>query len=243
MTTDKIDNSQLYGRESRWNCGGAYVRDRRFRKLRAAESAHCAAQRHRYRAQYSRSSNTISSRAYKLRHIRRRHRRSTHGALHHSRAGESGSRAGRRVVSSRLRDVVVDCTTQFACRAPTSRRRERLAVFEPDRLQVLARVQLGGSFDDYYVGLPFFGLAATVCAWLWLKSRYIPRWLSLFGVIGSAWCVFCAFVYLIFPGFGKPVDPYWFDSPMAIFELILSFWLLFKGLKQTESSNQPANIR
>ena len=58
-----------------------------------------------------------------------------------------------------------------------------LKVFEPDRLQALARVQLAGSFDDYYVGLPFFGLAATVCAWLWLKSNYIPRGLSIFGVI------------------------------------------------------------
>src|SRR3954463_14523342 len=105
-----------------------------------------------------------------------------------------------------------------------------LKVFEPERLQVLARVQLAGSFDDYYVGLPFFGLAATVCAWLWLKSSYIPRGLSIFGIIGSAWCVFCAIVYLIFPDFAKPVNPYWFDSPMAIFELIVSVWLLVKGL-------------
>src|SRR6266542_6442941 len=105
-----------------------------------------------------------------------------------------------------------------------------LKVFEPDRLQSLARVQLAGSFDDYYVGLPFFGLAATVCAYLWLKSNYIPRGLSIFGVIGSAWCVFCAFVYLIFPDFNKIVNDYLFDSPMALFELALSFWILFKGL-------------
>jgi hypothetical protein len=106
-----------------------------------------------------------------------------------------------------------------------------LKVFEPDRLQALARVQLAGSFDDYYVGLPFFGLAATVCAWLWLKSNYIPRGLSIFGVIASAWCVLCAIVYLIFPDFNKIVNDYIFDSPMALFELIVSFWLLFKGLK------------
>jgi hypothetical protein len=105
-----------------------------------------------------------------------------------------------------------------------------LQVFEPDRLQTLARVQLGGSFDDYYVGLPFFGLAATVCAWLWLKSGYIPRGLSIFGVIGSAWCVFCAFVYLVFPHFNKIVNDYIFDTPMALFELIVSVWLLCKGL-------------
>src|SRR5215831_6330648 len=71
-----------------------------------------------------------------------------------------------------------------------------LKIFEADRLQALARVEIAGSFDDYYVGLPFFGLAATVCAWLWLKSKYIPRGLAFFGVIASAWCVFCAFVYL-----------------------------------------------
>ena len=114
-----------------------------------------------------------------------------------------------------------------------------LKVFEPDRLQALARVQLGGSFDDYYVGLPFFGLAATVCAWLWMKSKYIPRGLAIFGVIGSVWCVFCAIVYLIFPGFAKPVDPYWFDSPMALFELIVSFWLLFKGLPPVPTAMIP----
>ncbi len=106
-----------------------------------------------------------------------------------------------------------------------------LQVFEPDRLQALARLSVAATFDDYYVGLPFFGLAATVCAWLWLKSGYIPRALAAFGVISSAWCVICAFVFLIFPGFAKPVNPYWFDSPMAIFELVVSFWLLFKGLK------------
>ena len=109
-----------------------------------------------------------------------------------------------------------------------------LKVFEPDRLQALARVQLAGSFDDYYVGLPFFGLAATVCAWLWLKSKYIPRGLSIFGVIASAWCVLCAVVYLIFPHFNKIVNDYIFDSPMALFELAVSFWLLFKGLKPAE---------
>jgi hypothetical protein len=105
-----------------------------------------------------------------------------------------------------------------------------LKVFQPERLQALARVQLAGSVDDYYVGLPFFGLAATACAWLWLKSNYIPRGLSIFGVISSAWCVLCAFIFLIFPAFNKTVNDYIFDSPMALFELVVSFWLLFKGI-------------
>jgi len=117
-----------------------------------------------------------------------------------------------------------------------------LNVFEPDRLQALARVQLAGSFDDYYVGLPFFGLAATVCAYLWLKSKYIPRAVSIFGVIGSAWCVFCAIVYLIFPGFENPVNAYWFDSPMALFELVVSLWLLIKGLPLARTSTEADRV-
>ncbi|MGA7274132.1 MAG: DUF4386 domain-containing protein, partial [Candidatus Udaeobacter sp.] len=117
-----------------------------------------------------------------------------------------------------------------------------LKVLEPDRLQALARVQIAGNFDDYYVGLPFFGLAATVCAWLWLKSKYIPRGLSIFGVIGSAWCVFCAVVYLIFPNFNKIVNDYIFDSPMALFELAVSVWLLVKGLKSVAPNQTQAGV-
>jgi len=115
-----------------------------------------------------------------------------------------------------------------------------LQVFEPDRLQALAKLHLGANFDNYYVGLPFFGLAATICAWLWLKSNYVPRGLALYGVISSAWCVFCAFVYLIFPHFNKIVNDWWFDFPMAVFELVLSFWLLFKGLKPVEPTQARA---
>ncbi len=116
-----------------------------------------------------------------------------------------------------------------------------LQVFEPDRLQALARVMIASTFDAYYVGLPFFGLAATVCAWLWLKSNYIPRGLSIFGVIASAWCVLCAVVYLIFPDFNKIVNAYIFDTAMALFELIVSFWLLFKGLKPVAPSQSQTS--
>ena len=115
-----------------------------------------------------------------------------------------------------------------------------LQVFEADRLQVLARLNVAATFDDYYVGLPFFGLAATVCAYLWFKSNYIPKGLALFGVISSAWCIICALVFLIFPNFNKIVNDWLFDTPMAIFEMVLSFWLLFKGLKPVEPNPAQA---
>ena len=109
-----------------------------------------------------------------------------------------------------------------------------LQVFEPDRLQAWARLSLSGNFDAYYLGLPFLGLASTLCSYLWLKSNYIPKALAFFGLIASAWCVVCAFAFLIFPNFRKTVNWYWFDSPLGGFELILSFWLLFKNLRQPD---------
>ena len=106
-----------------------------------------------------------------------------------------------------------------------------LPVFKTDQLQTLARLHLAGSWDAYYVGLPFWGLASTVCSYLWFKSRYIPRALAGFGLIASAWCVICAFAFIVFPHFDATVNAYWFDMPMTIFEMALGLWLLFKGLR------------
>jgi hypothetical protein len=117
-----------------------------------------------------------------------------------------------------------------------------LGVFQPDNVQALARLQIAANFDDYYVGLPFFGLAATICAYLWLKSGYIPKTLALFGVISSGWCVICAFVFLVFPNFNKVVNDYIFDTPMAIFELVISFWLLFKGLQPARTPTESDRV-
>lgn len=106
-----------------------------------------------------------------------------------------------------------------------------LPVFEADQLQTMARLHLAAGYDAYYVGLPFWGLASTVCSYLWFKSRYIPRALAAFGVISSAWCVFCAFAFIVSPNFQNTVHPGWFDMPMVIFEMALGLWLLFKGLR------------
>ena len=111
-----------------------------------------------------------------------------------------------------------------------------LPVFPEDQLQALARLHLDASYDAYYVGLPFWTLASTVCSYLWFKSRYIPRALAAFGLIASAWCVFCAFAFIIFPNFQNTVHPMWFDMPMVIFEMALGFWLLFKGLRPSATA-------
>jgi hypothetical protein len=99
-----------------------------------------------------------------------------------------------------------------------------------ERLQALARLSLGTRFDYYYVGLLFSSSASTVCGYLWFKSRYIPRALAAFGVISSAFCVACTLVFYVLPNFDRIVSLWWFDTPMGLFDIVLSFWLLFRGL-------------
>ena len=105
-----------------------------------------------------------------------------------------------------------------------------LLVFDGDRLQQLVTSYLTG-VDAYYVGLLFWSLASTVCSYLWLRSNYIFKALAAFGLISSIWCMAFTVAFLIFPNFSNTVDLWWFDSPMVIFEIVVSFWLLFKGIK------------
>jgi hypothetical protein len=102
---------------------------------------------------------------------------------------------------------------------------------EMARLQDLAILYFFARFDYYYVGLLFGSLASTVCGYLWLKSRYVPRGLALFGLVSSAWCVICTVIFYVFPHFDSIVNLWWFDTPMALFELTISFWLIIRGLK------------
>jgi hypothetical protein len=111
---------------------------------------------------------------------------------------------------------------------------DSLRAFEPERVQALASLYLSTRFDYYYVGLLFGALASTVCGYLWFKSRYIPRALAAFGVISSAFCVACTVVFYINPDFSKIVNLWWFDTPMGVFDIALSFWLIFKGLSPSK---------
>jgi Domain of unknown function (DUF4386) len=106
-----------------------------------------------------------------------------------------------------------------------------LQAFEAERSQALATLYLRARFDQYYVGLLFCGLASTVCGYLWFKSGYIPKALAAWGVFWSAFCAACTFAFIISPNFANSVNLWWFDTPMGIFDLSTSFWLLFKGLR------------
>lgn len=95
-------------------------------------------------------------------------------------------------------------------------------------LQSLAKLTLAFRADDYYVGLVFYGLGSAAFSWLWWKSAFIPRPLSIAGVVVYAWCAFCAAAYIVDPAFAKLVNLWWFDTPMGVVELATAIWLLIQ---------------
>ena len=107
-----------------------------------------------------------------------------------------------------------------------------------DRAGALATLYISSRADYYYVGLLFGAAASTICGYLWLKSRYIPKALAVFGLIASAFCVACTLIFYVFPGFQGIVNLWWFDTPMALFDIVLSFWLLIRGLKPVAAAKQ-----
>lgn len=103
-----------------------------------------------------------------------------------------------------------------------------LQMFGRDGLAALAGSQLDSSRDAYYLGLVFNGLGSALFAWVFFRSRYVPRTLALWGVLGSLYEGFCGLAYLFYPGFGSILSVNWYELPAMTFELLLSFWLLIR---------------
>ena len=119
MTTDKIESCR--------SRGAARFRSRRIRQLRVARPAHCPAQRSRDLAKYPGAPNTIPRRPHLFHCLRHRGDRSAHRAICRACAGESRTRAGRRVVSPCLCYVMAHCAAQQSGGSsnPTACRRSR----------------------------------------------------------------------------------------------------------------------
>jgi len=62
--------------------------------------------------------------------------------------------------------------------------------------------------------------------------------ICLDGVNASAWCMMCAFAFLIFPNFNQTVDPNWFDAPTALFEIATGSWLFGQRAEATGTDGE-----
>lgn len=111
-----------------------------------------------------------------------------------------------------------------------------LQVFEPERLQALAGLQLASGWDAYYIGLTFYALGSILFSYLFFKSRYVPRALAVFGILVAFFEGVCGFAYLIDRNFGAIVSVNYYELPVFLFEVAISIWILVRGLRPPETN-------
>lgn len=90
------------------------------------------------------------------------------------------------------------------------------------------------------ISATFFSLGSILFFYVFLKSRYIPRLLSGFGVFASIIVTIMLFGNLIFPGHAAMLQYGW--APMAIAEVTTGFWLMF-AVKIPAQSDEPSRER
>lgn len=95
--------------------------------------------------------------------------------------------------------------------------------------QLFFELLKSANFYSYQIGMFFWGIGGILFSYLLLISRIVPKWLSIWGIIG--YIIFISGA--IFAIFGFKIDIY-LDIPGGLFELFLSFWFIFKGFNLQE---------
>jgi hypothetical protein len=69
-----------------------------------------------------------------------------------------------------------------------------------------------------------FSLGALMFYYLFYRSRLVPRWLSVWGLVGAALYLSAPLLDMFGHGFGVLM------APLAVAEIVLAVWLIVKGL-------------
>ena len=108
-----------------------------------------------------------------------------------------------------------------------------------DQSEALLGLTDAAGFAAYNISAIFFSIGSILFCYLFFKSRYIPRILSAFGIFASVIVTIMCFGSLIFPEHAATLQYGW--APMAIFEVLTGFWLMFavKIPARTDQSTAP----
>ncbi|HEV8579599.1 MAG TPA: DUF4386 domain-containing protein [Thermoanaerobaculia bacterium] len=107
---------------------------------------------------------------------------------------------------------------------------DTLQAVDTRELQALAYTFLRVYGDGFRIGFMFLGLGSAAFAYLWLKSRYIPRWLAALGLVASLLMAVVEMSVMVFPDLASVVGMAYM-APMGLFEIGGGLWLLIKGIR------------
>jgi hypothetical protein len=99
----------------------------------------------------------------------------------------------------------------------------------PTYLQTLGNLAYETQEFAYAMNMVFFALGGTLFYILLFQSRYVPRWLALFGLIAAPLALIGTVIELL--GYSVPLIVF---IPNLPFELTIGLWLLAKGSADSE---------
>lgn len=110
---------------------------------------------------------------------------------------------------------------------------QSIAALGADQSQVLVDLTRSAGVASYNISAIFFSLGSILFFYLFFRSRYIPRILSVLGLVASVLVPVICFGSLIFPEYAARLQYGW--APMAVAEVATGFWLMVFAVK-----TQPA---
>jgi hypothetical protein len=102
-------------------------------------------------------------------------------------------------------------------------------VFKTEQLHALAGLFLNVRTAGLDIVLLFVGLGGAVFCYLFLKSRYVPKILAVWGIFTYLSMIILSFISILLPNHPAMIEIILY-SLGGFFELIFGFWLLFKGV-------------
>jgi hypothetical protein len=116
-----------------------------------------------------------------------------------------------------------------------SRQHAEAASSGAPHLQILSSLLVAtqGSTTAYFTSI-VFSLGALMFYGLFYQSRLIPRWLSVWGLVGAVLYLASPLLAMFGHGLGLLM------APLAVAEIVLAVWLIVRGLNAPEPKGMPA---
>jgi hypothetical protein len=115
-----------------------------------------------------------------------------------------------------------------------------LSVFTAEQLQALALASVGLGMRANDLSLVFFGCHILLVGYLLVTSRFVPRFIGLLLAIGGVCYLSYSFASFLAPAFTKSLFPFVL-LPGFLAELLLSLWLVAKGVDTQRWNEQDAS--
>ena len=110
-------------------------------------------------------------------------------------------------------------------------------LFTTDQLHTLRAMTQSGANAGVWIAWLLMAAGSLLFFVLFLRSRYVPRWLAGFGIAASALMIPVVVAMFMFPERSNPMKT--FGIPGLLAEVATALWLLIKGLQPGETTRAP----